>query len=138
MRWDQGVLLIGARIVAPNLLFVGMLITSVAYYEAAQSDAPTWRNVAAGSMALVGTLAGLGYRDFISRVRKFEHTLEANRKTFEIALEEDRKKRDDQHKANVAAIVALAMASASSEHMKDVDKDNIKEIVNRLLDSKVI
>jgi len=107
--------------VSQNLLFFAMIVAAASYYQTSVSDSPTWRNVAAGSMALVGTLAGIGYRDFVNRLKKFD-----------TQMTEDRKKRDDQHKANVAAIVALAMAT--SEHLKPDDKDKVQEIVKKLLE----
>jgi len=121
MRDGTPILLAIARTIGPNALFVAMLVMAAAYYQSTVTDAPTWRNVAAGSMALVGTLAGLGYRDFISRLRKFESRIEL-----------DQAKRDRQHKANVSAIVALAMAA--SDHLKADDKEKIQDIVKSLLD----
>ena len=119
LKYGTQIVLFISRFLGPNLLFVAMLLTAVAYYQSSVTDAPTWRNVAAGSMALVGTLAGLGYRDFVGRMRKFE-----------AQIKHDQDKRDVQHKANVAAIVALAMVTA--DHLKEEDKEKIQSIVKTL------
>ena len=133
MKHEVGFLLIAVRLIAPNLLFVGMILSALAYYQTTMTgESPTWKNVAAGSMAIVGTLAGLGYRDFVSRIRKFETKLEADRLAFEKQLEDDSHKRDGQHKANVAAIVALAMATSTT--LKEDDKDKVQEIIKKLLE----
>lgn len=126
--------------IIPNLLFVGMAVTSAIYYDLKVTDvSPTWQNVAVGSMALVGTLAGLGYREFMKkmelmniRIAESQKEIEKERKEISDELKEDRKRRDQQHKANVAAIVALSMSVM--DKMSVDQRDKVQEVVHKLLE----
>ncbi len=71
MKWSS---IISALIpTLPANAMILLAITSFAlYYTQVQAPSPTRQHVAAGSMALVGTLAGLGYRDFLGRMRHLQ------------------------------------------------------------------
>lgn len=103
------------NIVAPNFLWAFMLVISVAYYQSTvEGGSPTWRTVAAGSMAIVGTLAGLGYKDFVGRMKRMEED-----------MKRDRELREKQHANNIRAIIALARAGQ--------DRDKLDEVIDQLL-----
>src|SRR6266705_3762922 len=106
-----------SKFVLPNALITFMLVSWFYYESAQEGGSPTWRAVAVGSMAIVGSLDGLGYRDFVNRMKHIE-----------TAIKKDQELRDQQHKSNVAAIIALALAGQ--------DKEKIEEVIEQLLKSK--
>src|SRR4051812_32348087 len=93
-------------LVAPNTVLTFALFFSVLYFQA---ESPTWRNVAAGAISLVGILAGLGYRDFLKKLKEYE-----------AQMKDERDRRDKQHAANQAAIIALALAGGEKERVEAV------------------
>jgi hypothetical protein len=108
----------------PNFAWMSVMAVYAAYYDLqVTGGSPTWQNVAAGSMAIAGVLGGLAFRMFMSKMNAMQK-----------ALVQDRERRDQQHKANVSAIVALSMSTM--DRVSPEEKQHIREMINQLLSDK--